>query len=100
MLKLVKFVVVAVVAIVVLAFAFANRQSVSVSFDPFASGEAPAFAIAAPLFLLLIAALILGVIIGGAAVWLSQGRFRRAARQSRVEVQRLRSQHTGVPSVR
>jgi hypothetical protein len=33
-------------------------------------------------------------------VWLSQGRFRRAARQSRVEVQRLRSQHTGVPSVR
>lgn len=100
MLKLVKFVVVAVVAIVVLAFAIANRQSVSVSFDPFASGEAPAFAIAAPLFLLLIAALILGVIIGGAAVWLSQSRFRRAARQSRAEVQRLRSQSAGVPSVR
>ena len=100
MLKLVKFIVVAVLAIVVLAFTFANRQSVSVSFDPFASGDAAAFAIAAPLFLLLMAALTLGVVIGGAAVWLSQGRFRRAARQNRAEVQRLRSQSAGVPSVR
>lgn len=99
MLRLAKFVVGALVALVLLIFAFANRQFISVSFDPFAAGDAPAFAIAAPLFLVLMATLIIGVMIGGAAVWLSQGRFRRAARQSRAEVERLRSRSVGVPSV-
>ena len=100
MLKLAKFMVAAILAIVVLLFAFANRQLVSVSFDPFASVDASAFAIAAPLFLVLMATLIVGVVVGGASVWLSQGRFRRAARQSRAEVERLRSHSAGVPSPR
>jgi uncharacterized integral membrane protein len=96
MLRLAKFIVVLLVAIVLLLFAFANRQFVGVSFDPFVAGD---FAFSLPLFLVLIATLIIGVVIGGAAVWLSQGRFRRAARQSRAEVERLRSQSAGVPSV-
>lgn len=99
MLRVAKFVVLALVAIVLLLFAFANRQIVSVSFDPFASGEAPAFALAAPLFVVLMLTLILGVIVGGAAVWLNQSRFRRAARQSRAEIERLRAQSASVPSV-
>jgi uncharacterized integral membrane protein len=96
MLRLAKFVVAALLALVLLLFAFANRQSVGISFDPFVSGD---FAFAAPLFLVLIATLIVGVMVGGAAVWWSQGRFRRAARRSRAEVERLRSQSAGVPSV-
>lgn len=99
MIRLAKFIVGALVAIILLLFAFANRQFVSVSFDPFAS-DAPAFAIAAPLFIVLMITLIIGVLVGGAAVWLSQGRFRRAARRNRAEIERLRSQSAGVPSVR
>jgi uncharacterized integral membrane protein len=88
-----KFIVLAPVALLLLAFAFANRQIVTVSFDPFASDEAsPAFSISAQLFVLLLLSLIIGVLIGGAAVWLSQGKFRRAARRSRAEVDRLRAQ--------
>ena len=99
MLKLVKFVLFALVAAILLVFAFANRQVVSVSFDPFVSGDTPAFALAAPLFLVMMLTLIIGVIVGGVAVWLSQGRFRRAARQTRAEVARLRAQSASVPSV-
>lgn len=98
--KVAKFFILALVAIALLVFAFANRQIVSVSFDPFVSGDTPAFAIAAPLFLVLLLTLIVGVIVGGAAVWLSQGRFRRAARQSRAEADRLRAQAPGAPVVR
>jgi uncharacterized integral membrane protein len=98
--KVAKFFILAVVAIALLVFAFANRQIVNVSFDPFVSGDAPAFAIAAPLFLVLLLTLIIGVIVGGAAVWLSQRRFRRAPRQSRAEAARLRVQAAGAPVVR
>jgi uncharacterized integral membrane protein len=98
--KVAKFFILALVAIVLLAFALANRQSVSVSFDPFASGGTPAFAIPAPMFVVLLLTLIVGVIVGGAAVWFNQGRFRRAARQSRAEADRLRAQTASAPAVR
>jgi uncharacterized integral membrane protein len=89
---LIKFLLVTPVAILLLAFAFANRQTVSVSFDPFASGEASAPALAAPLFLVLLLVLMLGVVVGGLATWLGQSKFRRAARQARAEADRLRSE--------
>jgi uncharacterized integral membrane protein len=87
-----RFIVVAPIAILLLVFAFANRHIVAVSFDPFASGDNSAFALAAPLFLLLLLTLMVGVAIGGAATWFSQGRFRRAARQNRAEADRWRSE--------
>ena len=89
---LLKFFVFAPIALLLLLFAFANRRIITVSFDPFASDEASAFAFAAPLFLVLIATLMVGVAAGGAATWLNQGKFRRAARQSRAEADRLRSE--------
>lgn len=77
------------IAIVVLAFAFANRQWVSVLFDPFNTVE-PAFKLSAPMFIVLFATVIIGVVIGGIASWLSQGKFRREARRQRAEADRLR----------
>jgi uncharacterized integral membrane protein len=88
---LLKFIVVAPIAILLLAFAFANRHIVTVSFDPFAADDAPAFAaISAPLFLLLFLAAMIGVLAGGAATWLRQGKHRKAARANRAEAERLR----------
>jgi hypothetical protein len=45
-----------------------------------------------PLFVLLLSTLVVGVIIGGIAAWLRQGRWRRAARRAETEVRVLRSE--------
>ena len=83
-------------ALVVLAFAVANRRETALSLDPFANGDSSALTVAAPLFVFLIGALLAGVLLGGGAAWLGQGRHRRAARQARGEVERLRSEATGL----
>ncbi len=78
-------------AVVIIAFAVANRHDVTVSLDPF-SAERPAAALTVPLFALVIGVLIVGVVIGGVAAWLSHGRWRRAARRFEREVAELRSE--------
>jgi hypothetical protein len=83
--------VIAPIAILFLIFAFANRHVITVSFDPFSSGDAAAFAMQGPLFVVLILAVALGVIAGGIATWLAQGKHRRAARANRAEAERLRA---------
>lgn len=90
--RFIRLLILAVVAVILLLFVFANRQWVTVSFDPFGPVDAAAVAIAAPLFAVIIVAAMLGIIAGAAATWLSQGRHRRAARQSRVEADRWRAQ--------
>ena len=77
------------IALVIVVFAVANRQITTISLDPFNS-ETPAFALSAPLFLVILLMVILGVIIGGVASWLSQGAVRSAARQARSDAERLR----------
>ncbi len=78
-------------AIVIIAFAVANRQIVTVSLDPF-SAEHPASSLTLPLFALIIVLLIVGVVIGGVAAWLRQSKWRRTARRLEREVDELRSE--------
>jgi uncharacterized integral membrane protein len=77
-------------AIIIVAFAVANRHAVTVSFDPFA-GDEPAVSLTLPLFALVILLLIFGVLIGGLAAWLGQGKWRGAARRFERELLQLRS---------
>jgi uncharacterized integral membrane protein len=86
------------VAIILLGFAFANHHDVIVSFDPFASRQNAALAIAAPLFAVVIVAAMLGVVAGAFATWLSQGRHRRASRQNRLEADKWRAQAKALES--
>lgn len=86
--KLLTALVVLPIAALLLLFALANRVPVVVSLDPFSPGE-PAWSIQLPLFLVIILAVMLGVIVGGFADWLRQGRYRREARYGRSEVRRL-----------
>ncbi len=83
--KIVTWIVIIPAAVVIIAFAVANRQAVAVSFDPF-STTAPAYAATLPLFVVLFGALILGVIVGGFAAWLGQGKWRRRARRLEAEL--------------
>lgn len=79
------------VAVIVILFAIANRGPVLLSLDPFAKG-APEIAVTVPLYALVLAALALGVLIGGVGAWLAAGGVRRANRLSRREAHRLRSE--------
>jgi uncharacterized integral membrane protein len=92
MVRFFKFVILVIVAVVILVLAFANRHDVTVSFDPFATGDNAAFSIAAPLFAVVIASAMLGVVAGAFATWLSQGRHRRVSRQNRIEADKWRAQ--------
>jgi uncharacterized integral membrane protein len=67
-------------ALAIVLFAVGNRGPVSLAFDPFAS-EPPMFTTSAPLFLVLLGALIAGVLIGGVAAWSRQSKWRRRARR-------------------
>ena len=87
-----KFIVIAPFALLFVAFAFANGKLVTVSFDPFASADIPAFSITAPLFVVLILTGMFGVLAGGVVTWLAQGRYRKAARQNRAEAEKFRAE--------
>ncbi|HEX5507585.1 MAG TPA: lipopolysaccharide assembly protein LapA domain-containing protein [Pseudolabrys sp.] len=94
--KVVLAVILVPLAVVLIAFAVANRQAVTVSFDPF-SATHPAYAASLPLFGLIFLLVIIGVIIGGIAAWLGQYRYRRAARTLNAEVRQL---HEEIDSMR
>ena len=87
--KIVTAVILIPLAAIIIAFAVANRQTVSVSFDPFDTAN-PAYAASLPLFVLIFILVIFGVILGGVAAWLRQGRWRWAARRAEKENQELR----------
>jgi uncharacterized integral membrane protein len=86
--KIVSAVIIIPLVIVLVAFAVANRQAVTISFDPLSAAH-PAYSITWPLFLVVFAVLILGVVIGGFAAWLGQGAWRRTARRLDADVRAL-----------
>jgi uncharacterized integral membrane protein len=89
--KIVAAVILVPLAVLIVAFAMANRQTVTVSFDPF-SAQSPAAAVTLPLFALVLGVLIIGVVIGGAASWFRQGKWRRSARWLEREAATLRAE--------
>jgi uncharacterized integral membrane protein len=97
--KIVTYVIVVPVAIVVLMFAFANREIVTVSFDPFNQTQ-PAFSVTMPMFVWFFALVILGIVIGGIAMWFGQARYRRAARYLEGENRRLHHEIENLQSTR
>jgi len=87
--KFLTYLVLVPLAVVILMFALANRQIVTVSFDPFSSSQ-PALSFTMPLFVLIFLLVILGVLIGGIAAWLRQSKWRRNARRLETDVEALR----------
>jgi len=87
--KFVTIFILAPLAIVLVMFAMANREVVTVSFDPFNKAD-PAFVLPMPLFVLIFVLTILGVVIGGIAAWMRQGKWRRVARKRDSDIVALR----------
>jgi len=75
---------------VLIVFALANRQLVVVNFNPFAPAEALTTpGVGVPLFLVIFAVLLCGVLLGGIATWFAQGPHRRDERHFKRETERL-----------
>lgn len=89
--RIVGWLVLVPLCLVILAFALANRHPVIVNFNPLV-GVDPSGTGSMPLFLPLFAALFIGVALGGAAVWLTQGGHRRAERRYRRDAEALRDE--------
>ena len=89
--KIVSFLILLPLALVLVALSIANKQPVTVSFDPFSAG-APAFSLKAPLYVIAFVLLIAGVIVGGIAAWIVQAKWRRAARHAQAELRDARNE--------
>jgi uncharacterized integral membrane protein len=77
--------------LIFIVFAVSNRHLVTVSFDPFNSLD-PSVAVTLPLFVVIIAVAIAGVVAGGFATWFRQRHWRRAARQHEADARQARAQ--------
>ncbi len=75
------------IALLLVTLAVANRHSVQLVLDPFRPGN-PVLSLVLPFYVYLLGALLVGVVIGGAATWLTQARWRRSARHRTAEAQR------------
>jgi uncharacterized integral membrane protein len=76
---------------VLIAISVANRKPVPLVLDPF-KPDAPAVQLDLPLYVYLIGALTAGVMLGGLATWVTQGRWRRQSRHNTTEALRWRNE--------
>lgn len=65
--------------LLLVTLAVVNRHEVRLVLDPF-QPETPVVSLVLPFYAYLFATLLLGVALGGAAMWVTQGRWRRSAR--------------------
>ncbi|MCA3556418.1 LapA family protein [Aestuariivirga sp.] len=80
------------IAIIGVGFAVANRQWVTVSFDPINRLQ-PFATIAMPLWALFFAGIFTGIFVGWFVAWRGAGKHRRSAREARAELIRAQQQH-------
>jgi uncharacterized protein HemY len=78
-------------AVVLITLAIANRHRVRLVLDPFRPAD-PTISLVLPFYAYLFAALLLGVVIGGLATWLTQAQWRRNARQRSAEAHRWQAE--------
>ena len=78
-------------AVLLITMAVANRHDVRLVLDPF-TPESPVIWATLPFYAYLFAMLILGVILGGLATWVNQGKWRRLVRIRTHEALRWKSE--------
>lgn len=77
--KIINIVVLAPIGIVLIVLSVANRQPVRLALNPFRP-EDTVLSMTAPFFVYLFLALILGIVLGAVATWISQHKYRKQAR--------------------
>ena len=90
--KIVGWLVLVPLCAILIAFALANRQLVTVNLNPFVTPVSPTEGYGIPLFVVLYVVLLIGVLLGGIATWFAQGQHRRRERHWRREAHQLNSE--------
>jgi uncharacterized integral membrane protein len=85
-------------ALAVAAIAVANRKSTLLSFDPF-SADHPAISLQVPLFWIILAAALVGIMLGGWSSWLAQAPLRRTIREQEDRIRRLEREIEAAQSI-
>ena len=90
--KLINWAVGLPLAVAAAGFAVANRQWVTVSLDPIRRDQ-PFASVDMPLWVLFFCGVFVGIFIGWAAAWFAHGKWRRAAKEARIELVRIHTEH-------
>jgi uncharacterized integral membrane protein len=90
MIKLFRLAILALLTIVLLALAVANRHGVTLHLDPLAPSTQAGTTLQPPLFFVILLSAIIGVVLGAIVTWLSQGRWRRQAKMRAAEAAKLK----------
>jgi uncharacterized integral membrane protein len=80
-----------IAAVLLVTLAVSNRHGVRLVLDPF-NPQAPVISAELPFYAYLLGMLILGVVLGGVATWLSQSKWRRTARSRTQEAVRWKAE--------
>lgn len=89
--KLINIVILLPIAVILIVLSVANRHAVTLAFNPFDPAD-PVLSISAPFFVYVFVAVIVGMLIGSALTWWSQGRHRKRARVEAQEAARWQSE--------
>lgn len=77
--KIVGLVILVPLGIVLIVLSVANREMVRLALNPFQPDD-QMLSVSAPFFVFIFSAVILGLLLGSAVTWLSQGKYRKRAR--------------------
>jgi uncharacterized integral membrane protein len=89
--KIINLLILLPVGIILIIFCVANRQLVTLAFNPFRP-EDQVLSLSAPLFVFLFGTLVVGMVVGSAATWFTQGRHRKRARTEAREAVRWQTE--------
>lgn len=87
--RLVSWLILVPLALVLVIFALANRQTVTVNFDPLSQVNPLVAPVTVPLFAVIYAMLLAGIVLGGIATWAAQSKNRKAKRAYKREAEAL-----------
>jgi len=90
-LRFIKLVILVPVAVALVVLSVANRHAVTLALNPFRPDDR-VLSLSVPLFVLVLAALIIGVVLGSLVTWLAQGRYRKQAREEASEARKWREE--------
>ena len=85
--RIVSLVIMIPLGIVLIVLSVANREFVTLALNPFRPDD-QFLSVSAPFFVFLFVALIIGLIVGAAATWLTQGKYRKRARNEAREAEK------------
>lgn len=89
--RFIKLIILVPVAVALVVLSVANRHVVTLALNPFRPDD-QVLSVSVPLFILVFATLIIGVLLGSFVTWFTQARYRKQARSEAQEARKWREE--------